>query len=154
MAISRAQWRSHTERGTFSLYLVQTHTDCRGASGEEQAWEERLHARRKERKRETTIAIAASASHPLWLARSLAALSVDLGAFHAETVGKGGERGREGRRDAVVVVGESRSLRALALEKAATALALQEEIWFSHRCIQGARTPQSSMKGWTEITPN
>ena len=73
---------------------------------------------------------------------SLAALSVDLGAFHAETVGKGGERGREGRRDAVVVVGESRSLRALALEKAATALALQEEIWFSHRCIQGARTPR------------
>ena len=79
---------------------------------------------------------------PSLLARSLAALSVDLGAFHAETVGKGGERAREGRRDAVVVVGESRSLRALALEKAATtALALQEEIWFSHRCIQGARTP-------------
>ena len=71
--------------------------------------------------------------------RSLAALSVDLGAFHAETVGKGGERGETERRCGR---GESRSLRALALEKAAaTALALQEEIWFSHRCIQGARTP-------------
>ena len=56
---------------------------------------------------------------PIPLARSLAALSVDLGAFHAETVGKGGERGEGERRCGR---GESRSLRALALEKAATAL--------------------------------
>ena len=90
----------------------------------ERAWEERLRAaagkRERERERE------AETTPPLL---PILSLSVDLCAFHAETVEKGRERERERERETLWPWGKSFFARALA--KAATAKLSEEDMVFS-----------------------
>ena len=101
MVVQRTRGRGAARSHSISSKLTLT--------GEERAWEERLRAgkRERERKKRRRLRFPSSLSP---------SLSVDLCAFHAETVEKGRERERERERERRCGRGESRSLRERARE--------------------------------------